>query len=259
MQETLHAIIEELRVFLYGGLRSLPFTLGGTMLTIGLFTSNYAVLFFLIGFLVITPLGSWIVNRIIPIIFNCILYVGSFITRGWITKPTGSFIDIPYFMVKPDDICKLIIPFGTNSSSGPETVISSEWMAMMAFFIGYILCNALELYNNNEISSASLNVPDAPDTQMKINKRKSQAMFAIVSIAIFAVIIFAFRGITGCETFTSVLITIPLFGVIGYYWYQLLSEVGQGRLSDIFGIANRLLVPSALKNSPIACVPLPAP
>ena len=257
MEDTLRAIISDVRVFLYGGMRSLPFSLGGTMLIIGLFTSNYAILFFLIGLLIIAPLGSWIVNRIIPIIFNCILYVGSFITRGWITKP-NSFLDIDTFKVTVPNICKLIIPFGSNSSSGPaETVISSEWMAMISFFIGYILCNSLQLYNNNEMGSASLNVPDAPDIQVKINKRKSQAMFAIISICIFVFIVVGIRSMTGCETFTGQLLTIPLFGAAGYYWYQLLSEVGQGRLSDIFGITNRLLVPSALKNSPIACVPIP--
>jgi hypothetical protein len=29
-------------------------------------------------------------------------------------------------------------------------------------------------------------------------------------------------------------------------------------LSDVFGIANRLLPPSAITNAPIACVPIPA-
>jgi fumarylacetoacetase len=32
----------------------------------------------------------------------------------------------------------------------------------------------------------------------------------------------------------------------------------RNRLSDIFGIANRLLSPSAIENGPIACVPIPA-
>jgi len=80
MADTLHAKIADLHVFLYGGLRSLPFALGGTLLMIGLFTSNYAILFFLIGLLIIAPLGAWAVNHIIPIIVNSIIYLGSFIT-----------------------------------------------------------------------------------------------------------------------------------------------------------------------------------
>jgi hypothetical protein len=264
MQDTLHAKISDLHVFLYGGLRSLPFALGGTMLLIGLFTSNYAVLFFLIGLLIVAPLGTWIVNRLIPVMYNCIQYLWYLILAFFkgkeaaeYAKPTD-FLGIPYFKTKMQDVCKLIIPFGSSSSNGEETVISSEWMAMSSFFIGYILCNALQLYKNDMSGSASLNDPNAPDTQIKVNKRKSQAMFALISIAIFALILLGFRWSTGCEKFVSILLTGPLFGIIGYYWYKLLSEVGQGRLSDIFGIANRLLVPSAIKNGPIACVPIPA-
>lgn len=263
MQDTLNAKIADLHVFLYGGLRSLPFAIGGTMLIIGLFTSNYAVLFFLIGLLLIAPLGSWLINRLIPIIINSlqyILYLGlSLIMKDADAYKPTSFLDLSYFKTKVADVCKLIIPFSSGSTGEPETVISSEWMAMTAFFIGYVICNSLQLYNNDITSSASINEPNSPDTQMKINKRKSQAMFALVSIAIFALIVIGFRWYTGCEKAIGIILTSIGFGTVGYYWYQLLSEVGQGRLADIFGIANRLLVPSAIKNGPIACVPIPAP
>jgi hypothetical protein len=275
MQDTLNAKIADLHVFLYGGLRSLPFALGGTMLVLGLFTSNYAILFFLIGLLIVAPLGSWIINRMIPIIWNSLRYLWYLILYVFYggkdvesSKPTD-FLNIKSFMITVDDVCKLIIPFGNskNSSSGPETVISSEWTAMSFFFIGYAICNALQLYSNDVTGSATLNSPDAPDTESKVNKRKSQAMFALVSISIFALVVLIFRWSTGCEPVISLfsanipfglLFTAPLFGILGYYWYELLSGVGQGRLSDIFGIANRLLVPSAIKNGPIACVPIPA-
>ena len=275
MQDTLNAKIADLHVFLYGGLRSLPFALGGTMLVLGLFTSNYAILFFLIGLLIVAPLGSWIINRMIPIIWNSLRYLWYLILYVFYggkdvesSKPTD-FLNIKSFMITVDDVCKLIIPFGNskNSSSGPETVISSEWMAMSSFFIGYAMCNALQLYSNDVTGSATLKSPDAPDTENKVNKRKSQAMFALVSISIFARVVLIFRWSTGCEPVINLfsanipfglLFTAPLFGILGYYWYQLLSGVGQGRLSDIFGIANRLLVPSAIKNGPIACVPIPA-
>ena len=277
MQDTLNAKIADLHVFLYGGLRSLPFALGGTMLLLGLFTSNYAILFFLIGLLIVAPLGSWFINRMIPLLWNSIRY-GWYLILKYIIKDKDAdssnpteFFHITSFKTTVDDVCKLIIPFGTskNAENAPETVISSEWMAMSSFFIGYALCNAIQLYNNDMNGSAALNSPDEPDTQNKVNKRKSQAMFALVSISIFALVVLIFRWNTGCEPLINIsildwnipfglLLTGPLFGVIGYYWYQLLSIVGQGRLSDIFGIANRLLVPSAIKNGPIACIPLPA-
>ena len=262
MQDTLNAKIADLHVFLYGGMRSLPFALGGTLLLLGLFTSNYAILFFLIGLLIVAPFGAWTINHLLPIIYNGLQYCVYFIVllfnkNSTFAKPTD-FLDIPYFKTRMSDVCKLIIPFSANSSSSePETVISSEWMAMTSFFIGYIICNSLQLYKNDVTSSAALNSPNAPDTQMKVNKRKSQAMFALISIAIFSLIVIGFRMYTGCENEIGVILTGAGFGVAGYYWYQLLSEVGQGRLSDIFGITNRLLAPSAIKNGPIACVPIP--
>lgn len=255
MQDTLVGIISDLRVFLYGGLLSLPFTLGGTMLILGLFTSNYAILFFLIGFLIVAPLSTWVVNKFLPLPWNGIKFIGSLI--GLSEKP-GDWFKIPYFTTKMGDVCKLVIPYLTNDDGQEEVVISSEWMAMVSFFIGYVICNSLQLYNTDS-TSASLNVPNAPDTEMKTHKRKGQAMMALISIIIFALIAIWFRIYNGCEDWVGILLTTALFGLGGYHWYDLLSKVGQGRLSDIFGIANRLLAPSAIQNGPIACVPIPSP
>lgn len=255
MQDTLVGIIKDFRVFLYGGLLSLPFTLGGTMLILGLFTSNYAILFFLIGFLIVAPLSTRVVNLVLPLLWNGIKLIGSFIG---LSNPPGNWFVIDHFMKPVGDICKLVIPYLTTDNGAKEMVISSEWMAMVSFFIGYIICNALQLYNANP-NSASLTAPNAPDTEMKTQKRKGQAMVAFVSTILFGLIAVSFRIYMACEEWEGILFTAILFGVVGYSWYDLLSKVGQGRLSDIFGIANRLLAPSAIQNGPIACVPIPSP
>ena len=261
MQDTLRGIISDLHVFLYGGIRSLPFTLGGTMLVLGLFTSNYAILFFLIGLLVLAPAGSWIMNRLLPIIWNAghyIVYYSSFLfTKDGIKEP-ASWIKIPYFETQVFDVCKMVIPYMTKDNGEKEVIISSEWMAMVAFFMGYMISNALQLYLADTTSSASLNMPNKPETEVKVNKRKAQAIISLVSIILFTIVAISFRMYTGCERWEGILFTAIGFGTAGYYWYDLLSQVGQGRLSDIFGIANRLLAPSAIQNGPIACVPIPA-
>jgi hypothetical protein len=260
MQDTLKGIISDLRVFLYGGLRSLPFTLGGTMLILGLFTSNYAILFFLLGFLIAAPLATWVVNRFLPLLYNGLWYIVYYISLlfgNGIQKP-GHLLDIPYFKVPIEDICKLVIPYPTTNNKVEEVVISSEWMAMVSFFVGYVICNALQLYNTNMSNSASINSANASDTEAKVKKRKGQAMIALISIILFALIVLGFRLNEGCEKWIGALLTAAGFGTAGYYWYDLLSKVGQGRLSDIFGIANRLLAPSAIQNGPIACVPIPS-
>lgn len=260
MQDTLRGIISDLHVFLYGGLRSLPLVLGGTMLILGLFTSNYAILFFLVGFLIAAPLATWVVNRFIPILFNAGWYIAYYISLmfGKGISPPGEWTEMSYFKAPVGDVCKLVIPYLTKNDGQPEVVISSEWMAMVSFFIGYVICNALQLYNTDMSNSASINSANAPDTKMKEQKRKGQAMVALISISLFALIVLYFRLTKGCEQWIGILLTAAGFGTAGYYWYDLLSKVGQGRLSDIFGIANRLLAPSAIKNGPIACVPIPS-
>jgi hypothetical protein len=48
------------------------------------------------------------------------------------------------FKAKTGDNCKLVVPFSTlssikNEGAGIGTVISSSWLAMTTFFIGYLL------------------------------------------------------------------------------------------------------------------------
>jgi hypothetical protein len=79
----------------------------------------------------------------------------------------------------------------------------------------------------------------------------------MASILLFGLVIFGYRFYSGCENMFGLLLTAGVFGYVGYNWYKLLASVGQDRLSDLFGIANRLLPPSAIQNKPIACLPIP--
>lgn len=245
MEQTIQGIISDIRVFLYGGVLTLPLTIAGTMLILGLFTANYAILFFLLGFLILTPLLSWILNE-----------VGTWVFAGKSWNP---------FKAKTSDICKIIIPFTTRTFTNAaqpvedKSVISSIWMAMVVFFIGYIFTNALELFNR-ESPEVTLDVKtsNASDIESKVVSRKSQAVIAMISILIFTIIVLGFRYYTGCESILGMVITTLIFGFLGNGWYRALSSVGQDRLSDLFGIANRLLSPGAISNAPIACVPVKA-
>lgn len=237
--ESLKGIISDIRVFLYGGILTLPLTLAGTLLILGLFTANYAILFFLLGFLILVPAIAAVLNLVLSSVF-----VGS------------SFNP---FKTKTSDICRLIIPYATLNNpvgAAEETVISSTWMAMIAFFIGYIFTNALELFNR-ESTDISINVQtdSGSDIETKVSSRKTQAIVAMASIVVFLCIIIGFRFYTGCESTLGLILTIVIFLFVGHGWYKALSSVGQDRLSDLFGIANRLLPTGAIQNGPIACVP----
>jgi hypothetical protein len=239
--DSLKDIISDIRIFLYGGILTLPLTIAGTLSILGLFTANYAILFFLVGFLVLTPFVATILNFLLGAVF------------------TGKSFNP--FKAKTGDICKVLIPYATLpiSSGEDSTVIASNWVAMIAFFVGYIFTNGLELYTRESPDSTiTITSTSGSDLNTKVTNRKSQAIIAMISVIVFALIVFGFRFYTGCESTLGMILTTIAFTFMGHGWYKALSKVGQDRLSDLFGIANRLLPPSAINNAPIACVPMPS-
>ena len=243
--DSLRDIISDIRIFLYGGILTLPLTIAGTLSILGLFTANYAILFFLLGYLVLTPSVAYGINIALDAIFS-----------GRKFNP---------FKANYGDVCKVVIPFsqlpiGSSNNKCPseETVVSSSWVAMVAFFIGYIFTNGIELYNRETPVDTTLTVTttDASDLDKKVTKRKTQAIIAMISTLVFALIALGFRYYSGCESMLGMILTTFAFIFAGHGWYKALSAAGQDRLSDLFGIANRLLPPSAINNAPIACIPV---
>jgi hypothetical protein len=238
--ESLKDIVSDIRTFLYGGILTLPLTIAGTLSILGLFTANYAILFFLVGFLILTPLAASLLNFALGTLF-----------AGSAFNP---------FKAKTGDVCALIIPYSTRNAPatlGEGNVVSSSWVAMSSFFVGYIFTNALQLYNREaEDTTITVSGTSTPDINTKVVNRKTQAMIALISTIVFGAIVFGFRFYTGCESILGMSLTTIIFAFAGYGWYKALSSTGQDRLSDIFGIANRLLPPSAITNAPIACIPM---
>jgi hypothetical protein len=227
--DSLRGIISDLHVFLYGGMRTLPITLAGTMVILGLFTANYAMMFFLIGFIIATPILSTILNLIIDAIAS----------RGY---------NMNWFKSRSSDICNVVIPYSTikePSKAEDQYIVCSTSFAMICFFLGYILTNAVKLYKRNTETGAD---------ETKVSARKSHAILSILSIIIFTIIVIIFRNNTGCETVAGFIIGIPLFGALGYGWYEMLSKSNNGRLADLFGISNRILPSSATVDKPVACI-----
>ena len=239
--DSLISIVQDIRNFIYGGMVTLPLTISGTMLILGLFTANYAILFFLIGFLIITPCVSTMINLGI----------------GKMLSPESRL-----FMAKTTDICKIYVPYSYITkphNPTPENVISSPWVAMVSFFMGYIFTNGIQLYNRNITESTlKIKTDSSSDLDSKVTNRKSQAIISIVSVVAFSICALGYRYYSGCESAVGMIPTSIVFILLGVGWYKALSSIGEDRLSDLFGIANRLLPPSAITNGPIACVPVRA-
>jgi hypothetical protein len=226
--DSLRGIISDLHVFLYGGMRTLPITIAGTMLILGLFTANYAMMFFLVGFMIATPSLSAVLNAIID--------------------ATASKWGIDWFKSKTSDVCNVVIPYSTldkPSKVEDVNILCPTSYAMICFFLGYMLTNAVELYRRGTD-------PKADET--KVSTRKSHAILSILSIIVFTIIVIGFRMTSKCESTIGLIIGILIFGPLGYGWYKMLSKSNEGRLADLFGISNRILPASAMKlDGPVAC------
>jgi hypothetical protein len=161
-------------------------------------------------------------------------------------------------LTKMADVCNVVVPFTTIKqldSTQQGNIVFSTWFAMVIFFVSYLLTNSIELFYR-EAPTSSIKV-SAGELQQKTDTRKYQAMVSMGSIILFALMMIGFRYQTGCERIWTLILTGLVFGYVGYSWYVLLASVGEDRLSDLFGIANRLLPPSAIENKPIACIPSP--
>jgi hypothetical protein len=235
--DTLINLVEDLKVFIYGGMQSLPLVLGGTLLLLGLFTANYGMLFFLAGYMVLTPLVTGVVNAI----FN-------------------NIPDSTWFKIKASEVCGIYSNNKMYEKDAKEAVVFSQWLAMISFFVGYIANNAMDLYNK-----------DTPDSttndnlfKNKVMNRKAHAIMSWIICGLVVICAIYLRNESGCEgeknDMTKIFWRIPVstigFGTAGYYWYNYLtSDANSNRLSDLFGIANRLLPPVALTNKPTVCLP----
>jgi hypothetical protein len=225
----------DIRSFIYGGISTLPLTLAGTFFILGFMTSNYAHMFFLLGFLVVVPITQTILSVFIDWLFT--------------------LLNVPTYLYKvhASDLCGIQYPLSSTGISSRNvqqyiTAVPSLWMSMIIFFFSYILMNAITLYKEPSTT---------PNSEDKHQFRTSQAMLSIISITIIALIIIIMRFMsTKCETWMGLLITIPVFSSLGYAWFQFISQSGSLRLADLFGIANRLLSPSSVKNEPVACLPV---
>lgn len=234
--DSLKGILSDLRVFLYTGIQTLPLTLSGTMLLLGLFTANYAMLFFLAGFLVFVPLVNHVLNM------------------GLIAL----LPDAPYLKVRTGDVCSLVTPLGGPSQGGEsDKHVMSQWMAMVSFFFGYMFHNSVKLMMREPEPTGSVEVSEkeVKEQSAKASYRKTQALVSLLSLIVVSIVIFILRYRTGCESIVGFIVALLGYGTAGYFWYYALSSVGQDRLSDLFGMANRLLAPGAIASGPVVCMP----
>jgi hypothetical protein len=211
MQDTLLALVDDFKVFVMAGIQTLPLTMAGTLLVLGFGTANYPMLFFLVGMLVVAPIVPFFVNLM-------------FANESWRATGCG------------------IVP-------GQDKYILSQWIVMVNFFLGYMMTNAVKLYQLPAVE---------PADPQKTALRQSQCTMGMIVIALCMIVFFIIR-VLGCDSGGRMALAVfaAIWGIgLGVGWYYLLNTSASGRLADLFGIANRLLSPSAFVNEPVGCVPV---
>lgn len=231
---SLFNILSDLRDFLFAGVRAFPTAFAATALFLGLFTANYAMLFFLLGLLIITPVSNSVFNSIFGLALPASL------------KGSGKAI------------CNLTLPEGAAAGSymqdQPGQFISN-WMALTVFILGYLMTNAIAIYQFPVQYPANASDDTKKQTDEKVMLRRSKALTAMLILAAVGISLLVLRWMTSCDGLFSIGAAALIHGGAAIGWFHLLSTTGQNRLSDLFGIANRLLSPFALVNEPIACLP----
>jgi hypothetical protein len=233
----LFTIASDIKYFLLSGYQALPFVIGGTFSILGLYTAQLAMLFFLVGYLFIIPLLTLILN------FGANIVIPS----TWKQK------DVPWLLSSDNDICNMLsIP----SEAGEETMktILTPWLSMVTFFLGYIGMNAYSILQKPVEYPLKADAATKKATDNKAMLRRTQATVGLIVTAALAVFILIMRTfVTGCDSIVGGILSLGSVA-LGASWYVILSLGNDDRLSDLFGIANRLMTTSALNDAPYACL-----
>ena len=234
---SLLTLIGDVKAFFIGGFLNMPLALAGTLLIVSLMTANYSMLFMVIGVLIGVPM-LWYILHILA-------------------EFAGSAFNMPaLFAIKKSDVSTLIARYPVKATNdGPVYTTAGMWAGMTMFILGYLLNNAVDLYKYESKYPVLASESTKKLLEEGTSNRKSQAVISIAIIAILVLTIVVYRLVNKLDPILSGFVGMIIFGVAGASWYSALSANTEGRLADIFGIANRILKPMAMQDEPLACLP----
>ena len=231
-------LVGGIKEYMYRGFQQLPIVLAATSTLFTITTGSVAHANLAAGLIFIVPLYTYLLQTSLGFIFR------KFRSNeiDW-TRSTGDSCNIVQTHTK-----KLSIFDSTNNSSSES--VPSYWLTSLGFFVGYGLSNAVY----------SLMTPSESNADpMNIEKRKSHAVYTIVALCIFSVLMIAvrFSMMRGCEgrgmlgLILSILASL-ISATLGLGMYEASRRCG-ARSSDIFGILSQILPASSRAPHPIVC------
>jgi hypothetical protein len=173
-----------------------------------------------------------------------ILFIGQVILVPIIVGISNSIIHWKFgpSAIPPSDVGQLV-PSALASSS---VTTPSYWMAHVLFFLGYLMANAVDIYDLPVDSSA-------PEWQVRNRKMKAATVMSVI-VLLLIVLPLLRKIVTGTETWLGIAIAFTTCGILGYGWYQFAAQCG-ARASDVFGIVQQM--PPKSDSTPTTCVYAP--
>lgn len=225
------SLSENFRGMLERSYLAFPLLLFGYSVFMGATTGNVSLLVLALGQATVVPILAWMMNLFVP----------------WL----GSFAE--YFSSTPGSNCSLLPGSEPNTFTatidGVEKVLvasfPSVWMAQIAFFFGFLISNAVGVMNFPADSKAD---------RMKVEARKSQTQMVLVVASVILILFWVMRILfTGCESPAGATLGALIFASLGKGWYEF-ARACSAKDSDIFGIVQGILPPSAMDAPPMTCV-----
>ena len=202
---------------------ALPILIFGWALFVGSTTGNIGLLVLSFGHASVAPLATWILHTIAS-------FFGEW-GKANFTVPASSTCSI--------------LPGGFVDPNERVWSVPSYWLAHIYFFFGFLIANA----------GAVLHLPAADNAPAeKVERRKSQAQLVQIMAWVFLILFVGVRVmVMGCETIPGVIVGGLVFWWLGKGWFEL-ARACSARDSDIFGIVQGILPPSASDPPPMTCV-----
>jgi hypothetical protein len=234
------SIIGGVKEYMFRGLQQLPMIFALTAFIFTITTASVAHSTLFLGLAIIMPLYTGLMQGILSKILKMVVPNQE---SSWTTATS----DICNIIPKHSQLTNL--GYYTGSTT-PGSSVPSYWITSVSFVFGFVLMNAIE----------TLQMPPAAGAdQIAHEKRNTQALFLLVAVVLFflIVIICRFYFMKECEGRGSMGRAIGgLFGVsaigIGVGLYQF-SRVCGARSSDLFGVLSQILPLSATADNPVVC------
>ena len=235
------SVIGGLKEYMYRGIQQLPLVLASTSLLFTVTTGSVAHATLMLSLSILVPLYTYVIQKILGLLVQ---YFSP--TKVMLfSRATGDTCNI----IQKSEYKQLKFSFDDTSKSQME-IVPSYWLMSVSFFFGYLMTNSID----------SFLIPSQPGADPdNIEKRSSQAIYCMLALSIFLVIVLGvrLRFMRDCEG-RSILglglaVVFAAFSmVMGRAMYNLARTCG-GRASDLLGVLSQILPAASTSPHPIVC------